>query len=146
MRIEPASREHFARIRPQRNQVLARVDETTEPFIRQAVASPFAWAILDGEVVVALFGAIEFQPGIGTAWALLCDDMGSRRLLRLTRTIHDLARDHLEQFFRRVEFVVEAGYVEGAKWAEMLGFELEGYMHHFGPDGSDFLLYARWRD
>jgi len=38
---------------------------------------------------------------------------------------------------------VDVGFKEGHRWIKMLGFELEGYMKAYRPDGADMLLYAR---
>jgi RimJ/RimL family protein N-acetyltransferase len=45
--------------------------------------------------------------------------------------------------YRRIEATVDVGFKQGHRWIKMLGFELEGYMRAYRPDGADMLLYAR---
>ena len=43
----------------------------------------------------------------------------------------------------RTQMAVRKEFEEGRKWAESLGFDLEGIMVKYGPDGKDFYRYAR---
>jgi hypothetical protein len=45
--------------------------------------------------------------------------------------------------FRRVEATVDVGFDAGDRWMKMLGFEFEGLMRAYRPDGADMKLYAR---
>jgi hypothetical protein len=43
----------------------------------------------------------------------------------------------------RIETAIDPNFPESIDWAERLGFQREGLMAHWTPDGSDWLLYAR---
>ena len=47
--------------------------------------------------------------------------------------------------YGRIEALVVSGFAAGARWMEMLGFELETPkgMKSFGPNGETYMLYAR---
>jgi hypothetical protein len=63
------------------------------------------------------------------------------------RSVHKVVRSFLDNApFRRIEASVDVGFAEGARWMKMLGFELEGYMRAYRPDGSDMLLYAKVKE
>ena len=47
--------------------------------------------------------------------------------------------------FTRIECYVLENFVEGHRWAKMLGFESEGLLRCFDPLGYDYRLYARIR-
>ena len=47
---------------------------------------------------------------------------------------------------RRVEMIVDPNHRAACRWARLLGFEQEGYMKLFSPDGRDALMFARVRD
>lgn len=47
--------------------------------------------------------------------------------------------------YRRIEATVDVGFEQGHRWIKMLGFEIEGYMKAYRPDGADMLLYAKVR-
>lgn len=44
---------------------------------------------------------------------------------------------------KRVSAGTPANFTEGCRWLESLGFKVEGKMLKYGPDGSDWWLYAR---
>lgn len=65
-------------------------------------------------------------------------------MLPIHRHVSDILREAFESGgIHRIEAVVRAGFGPGMRWAGMLGFELEGVMRKYGPDGSDYLLYAK---
>ena len=43
----------------------------------------------------------------------------------------------------RVQITVKADYKTGQDFATALGFTLEGTMHKYGPDQSDYLLFGK---
>ena len=46
---------------------------------------------------------------------------------------------------RRIEMHVARGFGAGARLAFVLGFEVEGLMPKFAPDGTDYFLFAKVR-
>ena len=44
---------------------------------------------------------------------------------------------------KRLQTSVKADFTLGHKFAKWLKFEEEGLMKHYGPDGSDYIRYAR---
>jgi len=44
---------------------------------------------------------------------------------------------------KRLQTSVKADFWHGQKFAKWMGFEKEGLMKHYGPDGSDYIRYAR---
>lgn len=109
-----------------------------------SLAAPYgmAWtALADGEVI-ACAGLVEMWRGRACAWGLLSADAG-RHMTALTREI----RSRLDGVaFRRIEIAVAAGFVAGARWARLLGFEVEGYARAYLPGGCDAVLFARVKD
>ena len=60
--------------------------------------------------------------------------------------IHSAVHNFLNSTtYRRIEATVDVGFEQGHRWIKMLGFEIEGYMKAYRPDGADMLLYARVR-
>lgn len=85
-------------------------------------------------------GGVEPQwENRATAFALLSDDSGPH-----FPAIHSAVVEFLDNApYRRIEATVDVGFKQGHRWIKMLGFELEGYMKAYRPDGADMLLYAR---
>lgn len=98
--------------------------------------STHAWAVEHHGHVVALGGLVEQWEGRATAWALLAADAPMLGLTRIARrTLADVG-------FRRVDCWVEVDFEQGHRWAELLGFRLEGIARAYLADGSDAAIYA----
>lgn len=95
---------------------------------------------VDGQVM-AMAGVIPQWSNRAIAWAMLSKHSGPHFI-----EIHRAVRKFLIHCpFIRVEAQVDVGFPEANRWMNMLGFELEGYMRAYRPDGADMLLYARVR-
>ena len=99
----------------------------------------FAWTgEVDGEIIVV--GGLEpVWNDRAIAFAFMFANAGPHFL-----TIHRAVKSFLDQApFRRIEATIDVGFKAGARWMKMLGFELEGLMKAYRPDGADMLLYAK---
>lgn len=95
---------------------------------------------VDGQIM-AIAGVIPQWSNRAIAWALISKYAGAHFI-----EIHRAVRRFLIHCpFVRVEAQVDVGFPEANRWMNMLGFELEGYMRAYRPDGADMLLYARVR-
>lgn len=104
-----------------------------------AAAKGVAWSALDGQEVIACAGILEMHPERGMAWALLSD-----QALRQFKTIHRIVSQVIAASpWRRVEMTVDCRHSAAIAWAERLGFQREGQMRAYTPDGRDCFLYAR---
>ncbi len=102
-----------------------------------------AFSAIEGGIVFGVAGIMDIPGWNGqraAAWAVLRPNVGTRRLLHMTRAAR---RGIAEHPARRVECSVRAGWANGMLWAERLGFQCEGLMRGYGHDGGDYLLYAR---
>jgi hypothetical protein len=105
--------------------------------------SPWSFTgIVDGRVI-GCAGVISFWPGRGEAWAALDRSCG-RHMVTITKT----ARRFFEACpLNRIECIVAAGFQEGHRWAQMLGFVLQTPlpMEKYLPTGEAAFMYARVR-
>lgn len=96
------------------------------------------WSVFVGGRVVACGGLCIQWEGRGVAWAIISE---GAPLVAVTKSvIHVLG---LPGIPRRVECFVDVSFQEGIRWAEMLGFQREGLMRAFSPDGRDHVLFSR---
>lgn len=94
----------------------------------------------EGEIIVCS-GLVNMWEGRAQAWALVSERAGAH-FVRIFRAM----RDFLEmQDTRRIEATVDAGFDAGHRLMKMLGFEYEGLMRAYLPDGRDCALYGRVR-
>lgn len=93
---------------------------------------------------IACFGVVEAWPGRGIAWCLFGTPVKGASMVPIHRRIRDGLWDcHTRFDMRRIEMGVHTDYVDGHRWAAMLGFRREGTMRLYSADGSDMDLYAR---
>jgi len=98
----------------------------------------------EGEIL-GIGGVHMFWPGVGEGWVIL-----TKVVFRYPLTFHKtvlglLGRIEAEYGFSRIQAACLCGWNRAEKWLQKLGFEYEGIMAKYGPDGSDYYRYARIR-
>ena len=137
MRVEPFRAAHLEQLTLQPAQAAwrGRIDGETGAALE---ASGLAWTLMRDERVVGCGGVVDRGGGRGEAWALLAQDAGLA-MLAATRAV----RRYFETApFRRIEAVTATDFTPAARWARLLGFELEGRMRAFCDNGGDAERWA----
>lgn len=98
-----------------------------------------AFTVLGAEGVVACVGYMKQWEGRYFAWALIGENAGPYffGMIRKIRRYFD------EAPVRRLETAVPVDWEAGERFAYLLGFQREGRMRKWSPDGKDFDLWAR---
>ena len=105
-----------------------------------AEAGP-AFTGIEAGKVVGCAGLVHQWSGRAIAWALL-----DRNCAYAMLGVHRATQRFLTECgVRRVEAYVDPNFRAAKKWALMLGFEYEGLMNCFTPDGRPSILFARIR-
>lgn len=100
-----------------------------------------AWTAESENRILAIAGVEPQWENRAIAFALISGAAGP-----YFWAIHSAVRNFLNSTpYRRIEATVDVGFEQGHRWIKMLGFEIEGYMKAYRPDGADMLLYARVR-
>jgi hypothetical protein len=101
-----------------------------------------AYTMLADGVPIACAGVQEAWSNRGIAWALITVDAG-KHMCALTRAV----KTYLDDFakWKRVEAYVDTRFPQGLRWIDILGFNIEGVMSNFTPDGADNFLCAKIR-
>lgn len=98
-----------------------------------------AFSAFVGDEIIAALGIIPQWENRAVAWGLIGN--GAREhFVPLTKAI---IRFLVLTPYRRIETSVDCDFAEGHRWARLMGFENEGRMRAFTPDGRDCDLYAR---
>lgn len=93
----------------------------------------------DGRIIVCS-GLIRHWSTRAEAWLLMGCPVSRVEMLWIHRRVLEFLNG-LD--VARVETTVDDSFDAGHRWARMLGFNAEGLMRKFGPDGSDYQMYAR---
>jgi len=102
-----------------------------------------AVTFLYGDKVLAILGAFPFVPGVLHLWGLISD-----HVKECPKEFHEEVVKIMNWYVinekpRRLQMDVHASYEVGCRWAERLGFEREGLMKGWGPNGEGFYLYGK---
>ena len=111
----------------------------------QQKAGP-AWTMLVGEEIIGCGGVILCGYKGGMAWLMLSKlfySYSKSALKEIKLRLLDIAAEHK---LRRIEMETVAESATNARFAEYLGFELEGRKRAYGPNGEDFFIFARLFD
>lgn len=99
---------------------------------------PAASAEVDGKILAC--AGVAFQGfGMGVLWAFVSKDAG-RYFVKLDRCVRRLIQI---TDLKRIEATTEVSFHQGCRWLELLGFENEGRMRAYGPNGEDHYRFAR---
>lgn len=137
--IRPMKAEHFVGFRLQSKQGKLAGSLTDPAYVASLVNSGNAFAALVDGRAVAFGGCIELWQDRAYAWMLIGEDAGPH-FFPIVRAVSGFLK---AAPWRRVEAAVACDFRNGHRLIKMLGFEHEGRMRAFSPDGADHDLYAR---
>lgn len=110
----------------------------------KAIPGP-AITFLDGDLPIAIFGWAFLSPKVVQLWGLLSEEVRSRKIL-FHKTVREFLIYAFEKYgLQRMQFSVRVGFKVGWDWARSLGFQCEGIMRAYGPEATDYWLFARVR-
>lgn len=104
-----------------------------ETAFRKEIDGPAFTMLLDN-VIVGCAGIQIFWPGTAVAWANFAKEAFShpRYAVWITRMTKGCLRDSVRAFhLRRIEMVVLVGNINNIRWAQKLGFEVEGISRRY---------------
>ena len=98
---------------------------------------------IENNAVLACGGVHKLWKGVGEAWLMIGREGYERPkvVAKYTQYIFQHLLEDNDLF--RIQASVSAIDTRAIRYAEWLGFEKEGIMKKYGPDGSDYIRYAR---
>ena len=146
MEIAPFEPGHLAAIAPAWPFTLdgAARDELALRAAATADAGPAWSALIDGEPA-ACGGVVPLWTGVGEAWTFAGEAVGREALAFHRAVARGLADAERGLRLHRVQAACHRDHVRGRRWLALLGFEEEGLMLHYGPEGHHFIRFAKVR-
>lgn len=138
MIIVPFEPEHLTTLKLQDMQAWMSDKLTVEYGAALKKGGPAYTGLHDGKVVCCA-GSANIWPQRDMVWALLSEDSGPH-FITIMRAMKRFLDAHSS---RRVEAAVVIGFKQGRRMMTLLGFQWEGRMIAFLPNGADCDLYAR---
>jgi hypothetical protein len=98
-----------------------------------------------GEEILMCGGIVLLWPGVGEGWSITTPLVTAHPVL-----FHFAMRRIMELLVRtmglwRLEVAIQGDHYVSQRWIKRLGFEFEGFKQAYGPDGSDYVGFARVR-
>lgn len=137
--VAPFKAEHFDYILE-----TGMVDKKLRPFLTKDHGQNIEkrggyFSILEDKKAVAIGGITEFWKGRGEAWLIF----GQPRTQSFVTIFKIVQRFIQLSTLSRIEMIIECDFVQGHRWARLLGFKKEcEKMEKYLPDGSNASLYA----
>lgn len=101
-------------------------------------------AYLDDGKIYAVAGIVPLWDGCGEIWAIPTKRGKDKPITigrHFKRTLDIVAKD---LGMRRLQAAVKVGHHEAHRLVHFVGMEEEGLMKKYGPDGADYVRYAKW--
>lgn len=106
------------------------------------LSGPAITGAIDGRV--AMIAGIEpLWSGVGEAWAVTTPLVDRHRAAIARKVAAELPRQAADLGLHRLQAAVHDDHVRSRRWLEWMGFEPEGLMQGYGPDGAPYWRYAR---
>ena len=142
--IVPMNIKHFLAVQPRKfDQLCMGTFEEMRNRAETAIRSGDCFAqIVNGEVV-AVGGVVILWSGVGEAWAVT-SSLAEKYFVGFHRaTIKNLGRIIRKHRLHRLQATVHERHEKSLDWVKRLGFEREGVLQAYGPDGGNYFMYAR---
>lgn len=103
------------------------------------------YAFMERGEIYAIGGILPVWEGVGEIW-LIPTRLAKTKPVSLARHIKLGLLDMEKSLeLRRLQAVVRCGFDRGHDLVKFLGFQSEGVMRKYGPDGEDYERYAKWQ-
>ena len=101
------------------------------------------YTLFEEDVVLGIGGVHNIWNGVGEAWLLLGKEAFARPKTVARHTVNMFDHMQEEYNYQRIQASIAVTDAKAKRFAEWLGFQNEGIMRKYGPDGSDYFRYAR---
>jgi len=138
----PFLREHAYRMNIEQSDVAAFASADLGEILDYQARKGLAITVLERGKPIGVWGAVEIWSGVQEAWFML-EEATRRYAIAMTKT----AKKFIDLKFQddslhRLQITVRCDDNRAVKWAECLGFQTEGVMKKYGPDGADFYIMS----
>lgn len=101
------------------------------------------YTCLSGNRPIAIIGWTLLFPGVADLWSLVSEEIKKygKSFYKFCMTLMEFGNYNLG--IHRFQMTVRVGNKELIRWSEALHMKCEGLMEKFGPDKSDYFLFAR---
>lgn len=103
----------------------------------------WAYTVTVDGIPVACAGVALQEWHKAEAWAIFSSDFKAHKLFIYRFIKAGITESFREHKLVRLQSTIDPQFPENIKWIETLGFEYEGRLRNYGPQGQDYLMYSR---
>ncbi len=102
----------------------------------------WSFTLIENGYIICCAGIVNMWPGVGEAWFVASSKIHEypRPFIRFAKT--EMKRVIDENQLWRVQAVCKSDWPAAIKFAHFLGFNSEGLMRKYGPEGLDYIRVA----
>jgi hypothetical protein len=101
-------------------------------------------AFTDKGKILAVGGVAPLWDGVGEAWLIPTKHMAGNQIALSRQFKRTIQRAFTDLKMRRVQAAVKVGFDKAHRLVRFLDMEEEGLMKKYGPEGADYVRYAKW--
>ncbi len=102
-----------------------------------------AFTVIGKGEIHAMFGLWYLWSGVAEAWLMPSKHIDKKTIALHRGSLRFFEYAANETGIKRLQFTVNSQNVRADRWARRCHFQKEGVLKHYGPDGSDYFMYAR---
>ena len=103
-----------------------------------------AWSFMRNGHLLFCCGIYPVWPGVGEAWFLPSEDLKKYKKSVVKFVLSKINMRAKEYNLKRIHATINAGIETDARFAQFLGFKIEGRMRNYGLKGEDYYMMARY--
>jgi len=138
----PFMAEHARQLKVEQPEVLAFGPADMGQILQYQAANGLAVSVLKNRKPIAVFGTVNIWHGVEEAWFLLEEQFRKYPYLMTRMGKLFIRLKFQDDSLHRLQITVRCDDNRAVKWAECLGFQTEGVMRKYGPDGADFYIMS----
>jgi len=113
--------------------------------VKDIASFPWCISLKDNEDRLgAIVGLSILRQGVALGWAITTDHLVEKPIAYTRRMLDIIEEVYVHFKLHRLQIYVKCKS-DLVRWAEVLGFEIEGCMKSFGIDRSDYYIMGRVR-
>ena len=108
-----------------------------------ALDNGIGWTVIDGNVPLCFLLVSPLNPNtceLHFFASYFLDKQFNHNIVKLFKDV----MDELSVEYGRIQATVDASNRRNVRFAERMGLKCEGVLHHFGMDGNDYYIMAKW--
>ena len=115
-------------------------------YLKAYAEAGHAYTVVCDGVITAQFGIFQLWPGNCEMWLMPSPEISKKTVALHRASLAFFEHAAAKMGTKRLQFTVHSANVRADRWAQRCYFQKEGLLRHYGPDGSDYHMYARYFD